>query len=129
MQQTEKKSAQTAATVLDTNMSSQTQTNYTLNQFVRQVGEKNDILERILSVDLDRIDLVLANTIADMEKESSINLLKYPQQAQFVYDRMPYYCAVLDLALETFRSAFDDLSCVFERLRDCTSTMKGGAAK
>lgn len=82
-----------------------------------------------MSIDLEHIHKVLTETILDMEKASGADLSKYPRQAQFVYDRMPYYCAVLNLALEAFRSAFDDLSCVFERLRDCTNTMKGGAAK
>ena len=127
---TEKKSAQPAATVLDTkNMSSQTQANYTLDWFLGQVNYENRALEKTISIDLERIHKVLTETILDMEEASRADLSKYPRQAQFVYDRMPYYCAVLNLALEAFRSAFDDLSCVFERLRDCTSTMKGGAAK
>lgn len=128
MQQTKEKAPCTTAIVQDAK-SIKTQANYTLDCFVRQVGERNANLERILNVDLDRIDLVLANTIADMEKESSIDLLKYPRQAQYVYGRMSYYCAALNITLEAFRSAFDDLSRVFERLRDCTNTMKGGAAK
>lgn len=128
MQQTKEKAPCTTAIVQDAK-SIKTQANYTLDWFLGQVNYENRALEKTISIDLERIHKVLTETILDMEKASGADLSKYPRQAQFVYDRMPYYCAVLNLALEAFRSAFDDLSCVFERLRDCTSTMKGGAAK
>lgn len=128
MQQTKEKAPCTTAIVQDAK-SIKTQANYTLDWFLGQVNCGNRALEKTISIDLERIHKVLTETVLDMEKASGADLSKYPRQAQFVYDRMPYYCAVLDLALEAFRSAFDDLSCVFERLRDCTSTMKGGAAK
>ena len=128
MQQTKEKAPCTTAIVQDAK-SIKTQTNYTLDWFLGQVNCGNRALEKTISIDLERIHKVLTETVLDMEEASGADLSKYPRQAQFVYDRMPYYCAVLNLALEAFRSAFDDLSCVFERLRDCTSTMKGGAAK
>ena len=128
MQQTKEKAPCTTAIVQDAK-SIKTQANYTLDWFLGQVNYENRALEKTISIDLERIHKVLTETILDMEEASGADLSKYPRQAQFVYDRMPYYCAVLNLALESFRSAFDDLSCVFERLRDCTSTMKGGAAK
>ena len=128
MQQTKEKAPCTTAIVQDAK-SIKTQANYTLDWFLGQVNCENRALEKTISIDLERIHKVLTETILDMEEASGADLSKYPRQAQFVYDRMPYYCAVLNLALEAFRSAFDDLSCVFERLRDCTNTMKGGAAK
>lgn len=128
MQQTKEKAPCTTAIVQDAK-SIKTQANYTLDWFLGQVNYENRALEKTISIDLEHIHKVLTETILDMEKASGADLSKYPRQAQFVYDRMPYYCAVLNLALEAFRSAFDDLSCVFERLRDCTNTMKGGAAK
>lgn len=128
MQQTKEKAPCTTAIVQDAK-SIKTQANYTLDWFLGQVNYGNRALEKTISIDLERIHKVLTETILDMEEASGADLSKYPRQAQFVYDRMPYYCAVLSLALEAFRSAFDDLSCVFERLRDCTNTMKGGAAK
>lgn len=128
MQQTKEKAPCTTAIVQDAK-SIKTQANYTLDWFLGQVNCENRALEKTISIDFERIHKVLTETILDMEEASGADLSKYPRQAQFVYDRMPYYCAVLNLALEAFRSAFDDLSCVFERLRDCTNTMKGGAAK
>lgn len=128
MQQTKEKAPCTTAIVQDAK-SIKTQANYTLDWFLGQVNYENRALEKTISIDLEHIHKVLTETILDMEEASGADLSKYPRQAQFVYDRMPYYCAVLNLALEAFRVTFDDLSCVFERLRDCTSTMKGGAAK
>ena len=122
--QTEKKSAQTAATVLDTKSEhSQAQENHTAKALKSQLWDSLDDLRCLRDSDLDDMRIVLGNLLGDLTQDASA------AENTIYGSRLAYYAALIRIWYNMYTDRLSDISCVIRNLETLWDCMKGGAAQ